>query len=72
MRDASAGHADTDRVSPRLARDGLPGRMLFITRVIVMVPLGCCRMIVIVRRRSVVVIGVIVPEVFVDVQRRPH
>ena len=35
-------------------------------------PISCCWMIVIVRRRPVVVIRVIVPDVFVDVQRRRH
>ena len=37
-----------------------------------MVPISCCWVIVIVRGRPVVVIGVIVPDVFVDVQRRRH
>ena len=61
-----------DRVSTRLARVGLPGRMVLIACVSVMVPISCCWMIVIVRGRPVVVIRVIVPDVLVDVQRRRH
>ena len=71
LRNASAGHTDTDRVSTRLGRVGLPGRMV-LTCKIVMVPISCCWMIVIVRGRPVVVIRVIVPDVFVDVQGGRH
>jgi hypothetical protein len=71
LRNASAGHTDTDRVSTRLARVGLPGRMVLSCKS-VMVPISCCWMIVIVRRRAMVVIRVIVPYVLVDVQRRRH
>ena len=71
LRNASAAHTDTDRMSTRLARVGLPGRMV-ITCERVMIPISRCRMIVIVRRRAVVVIRVIVPCVLVDVQRRGH
>jgi hypothetical protein len=69
LRNASAAHTDTDRVSTRLARVGLPGRMV-LTCESVMIPISYCWMIV--RGRPVVVIWVIVPEVFVDVQRRGH
>ena len=72
LRDASAAHADGDRVSAGLARVGLPGRMILIACVSVMVPISRCWMIVIVRGRPVVVIRVIVPDVFVDVQGRRH
>jgi hypothetical protein len=71
LRNAGAGHTDTDRVSTRLARGGLPGRMALSSNS-VMVPISCGWMIVIVRRRAMVVIRVIVPEVFVDVQGRRH
>jgi hypothetical protein len=46
--------------------------MVFIACVTVMVTISCCWMIMIVHRRPVVVIGVIVPDVLVDVQRRRH
>ena len=72
LRNASAGHTDTDRVSAGLARVGLPGRMILIVCVTVMVPVSCCQVIVIVRGWTVVVIRVIMPEVFVDVQGRRH
>jgi len=57
-------------MSTGFARVGLPSRMILIVRVIVMVAISYCRVIVIVRGRPVVVIRVIVPDVFVDVQRR--
>jgi hypothetical protein len=68
LRNASAAHTDSDRVSTGLARVGLPGRIIVIACVTVMVPISCCW--VIVRGRPVVVIRVIVPDVLVDVQRR--
>jgi hypothetical protein len=71
LRNAHAGHADTDRMSARLARVGMPGRRVLICRR-VMVSISCCWMIVIVRRRAMVMIRVIVPFVLVDVQRRSH
>ena len=71
LRNAGADHAETDRVSTRLARVGLPGRIV-LTCKRVMVPISGCWTIVIVRRRAVVVIRVIVPEVFVDVHGRRH
>jgi hypothetical protein len=71
LRNASAGHADTDRMSARLARVGMPGRRV-LTCKRVMVLIRCCRMIVIVRRRPMVVIRVIMPAVLMDVQRRRH
>ena len=58
-------------MSTRLARVCLPGRMV-LTCESVMVPINWCWLIVIVRRRTVVVIRVIVPYVLVDVQRRGH
>jgi hypothetical protein len=57
-------------MSTWLARVVLPGRMILIVCVTVMVPISCCWVIVIVRGRPVVVIWMIVPDVFVDVQRR--
>ena len=69
LREGSAAHTDCDRVSTGLARIGVPGRIILFVFVTVMVPISCCLVIVIVRRRPVVVIWVIVPEVFVDVQR---
>jgi hypothetical protein len=57
-------------MSTWLAQVGLPNRMILIVLVTVMVPISLCCVIVIVRGRPVVVIGVIVPDVFVDVQRR--
>jgi hypothetical protein len=72
VRDASAAHTDRDRVSTGLARVGLPGRLVLIACVTAIVPISCCWVIVIVRSRPVVVIWVIVPDVFVDVQRRRH
>jgi hypothetical protein len=72
LRDASAAHTDRDRVSTGLARVGLPGRMVLIACVTVMVAVSCCWVIVIMGGRPVVVIWVIVPDVFVDVQRRRH
>ena len=72
MWDASAANAYGDRVPAGLARVGLPGGMILIACFIVMVPLSRCWMIVIVRGWPVVVLRVIVPEVFVDVQGRRH
>jgi hypothetical protein len=46
--------------------------MILIVCVTVMVPVCCCGLIVIVRGRTVVVIRVIMPDVFVDVQGRRH
>jgi hypothetical protein len=40
VRDASAGQADTDRVSAGLARVGLPSRVIVITYVRVMVSIN--------------------------------
>ena len=57
-------------MSAWFARVGLPGGMSLVVRVTMMVPISCCWVIVIVRGRAVVVIRVIVPDVFVDVQRR--
>jgi hypothetical protein len=71
LRNASAGHADTDRVSARPARVGMPRRRI-LNRKRVMVSISCCWMIVIVGGRAMVVIRVIVPAVLVDVQRRRH
>ena len=71
LQNASAAHTDTDCVSTRLARVGLPGWMV-LTCESVMVPISCSWMIVIVRGRPVVVIRVIVPDVFVDVQGGRH
>ena len=71
LRHARTVHADTDRVSARAARVGLPGRMV-LTCESVMVPISYCWMIVIVRGRPVVVLWVVVPDVFVDVKRRRH
>ena len=71
LRNPSAAHAGTDRVSTRLARVGLPGRMVLPCES-VMVPISYCWMIVIVCGRAVVVIWVVVPDVFVDVERRRH
>jgi hypothetical protein len=59
-------------MSTRFAPVGLTGRMILIVGVTVMVPLSCCQVMVIVRGRTVVVIRVIMPEVFVDVQGRRH
>jgi hypothetical protein len=70
LRNASAAHTDTDRVSTRLARVGPQCRMVLIACLNVMVPVSRCGMIV--RGRPVVVIGVIVPDVLVDVERRRH
>jgi hypothetical protein len=72
LKDASAADGYRDRVSTGLARVGLPSRVIVITCVRVMVPISYCWMIVIVCRRAVMVIRVIVPDVFVDVQRRRH
>ena len=71
LRNVSAAHTDTDRVSAGLARVGLPGRMV-LTCERVMVPISDCRIIVIVRGRPVLVIQMIVPDVLVDVERRRH
>jgi hypothetical protein len=70
LRDASAAHADVERMSAWLARVGMQLRMVLIAPLKVMVPVSCCGMIV--RGRPVVVIRVIVPDVLVDVQRRRH
>jgi hypothetical protein len=70
LQNAGAAHADTDGVSTRRARVSLPGRAIRIVCVTVMIPISCSWMIVIVRRRAVMVIRVIVPDVLVDVQRR--
>jgi hypothetical protein len=59
-------------MSTRFARVSLPARMILVVCVTVMVPINCCCWIVLVRGWPVVVIWVIVPEVFVDVQRRRH
>ncbi len=72
LQDASAAYAYGDRVSTGLARVGLPSRMVPIACIRVMVRISGCYIIVIVSRRSVVVIRVIVPRVLVDVQRRGH
>ena len=56
-------------MSAWFARVGLPRRMTLIVCG-TMVPISCCWVIVIVCGRAVVVIRVIVPDVFVDVQRR--
>jgi hypothetical protein len=55
-----------------LARVGLPSRMILIVCVTVLLPSGCCWVIVIVHGRPVVVIWMIVSYIFVDVQRRRH
>jgi hypothetical protein len=65
LRNASVAHAHTDRVSTRVARVGLPFRVV-VTRDSVMVEISYCWMIV--DGWCVVVIGVIVPDVLVDVQ----
>ena len=65
LRNASAADAHTDRVSTRVARVGLPFRVV-VTRDSVMVEISYCWMIV--DGWCVVVIGVIVPDVLVDVQ----
>jgi hypothetical protein len=54
------------------ARVGLPRRMIVIACLTVMVAIGCGWVIVIVRGRPVMVIGVIVADVFVDVQSGRH
>ena len=72
LRSASAIHTDADRVSAGLAGAGLPGRLVPVARVRVMVWIGGYYIMVIVSRRTVVVIRVVVPHVFVNVQRRGH
>jgi hypothetical protein len=59
-------------VTAGIARVGLPHRVVGIIVVLVMVPIGGRRLMVIVRGRAVVVVRVIVPAIFVDVHGRRH
>ena len=76
LRDARAEPTDSDRVPARLARIGLPGLVMvcLVGCEIEIVWIGRCRAIVLVLvgGRSVVMIRVIVADVLVDVQGRPH
>ena len=67
-----AAHGDGDRVLARVARIRLQrGRIVVLCRRVV-VPLACCLMMVLMRGWAVVVLGMIVLDVLVHVQKRPH
>jgi hypothetical protein len=75
LRHESAGHGDAYRVPPRVAGLGLNGRSVVVLVFLnggMVVAGRSWRMLVVVRSRPVVVIGVIVASVLVHVQRGPY
>ena len=72
LRHLRAAHRDCHRVAARVAGVRLQRRKTVVLCLVVVVVVGYRCMMVLMRGWAVVVLRMIVPEILVHVQRRPH